>query len=126
MFILTLNFPLSPIYSLAAPFITSCPTTNPALPVKAYPTLTATPAAGLAAGSKITYSFNSTSSSATYYAVFYSGLTTTAVKLASDKSATVPTGLQGTVFSVISTSANVTDASTVAGPLISVFNFGSQ
>ena len=28
---------LSNVYSLAAPFITSCPSTNPALPVVAFP-----------------------------------------------------------------------------------------
>jgi len=38
----------SEVYSLAAPFITKCPSTNPALPVKAFPTLSATPVAGQA------------------------------------------------------------------------------
>lgn len=32
---------LNEVYSLAAGFITSCPSTNPALPVKAFPVLTA-------------------------------------------------------------------------------------
>ncbi|KAL9633989.1 MAG: hypothetical protein Q9204_003179 [Flavoplaca sp. TL-2023a] len=34
---------LNQVYTLAAPFITSCPESNPPLPVKAFPTLTASP-----------------------------------------------------------------------------------
>jgi hypothetical protein len=36
---------LDEVYSIAASFITGCPTSNPALPVKAFPALTLNPAA---------------------------------------------------------------------------------
>ena len=42
------------VYSLAAPFIVSCPSSNPALPVKAFPTLTISGDAKIVAGSTIT------------------------------------------------------------------------
>lgn len=46
---------LNEVYSLASPFITSCPKDNPALPVKAFPTLTLDPNAGtVRTGSTVT------------------------------------------------------------------------
>jgi len=114
---------LTAVYTLAAPFITSCPSSNPALPLKAFPTLTAT--AGKP-GSTVTYSFKGYSASTTYYATYYSGLTTQSVKLSGGK-AKIPAGLTGTYYTVISTaSSGVTDATTVAGPLISVVDFPSS
>ncbi|KAM0798827.1 ferritin-like domain-containing protein [Usnea florida] len=46
---------LDEVYTLAAPFITSCPSSNPTLPVKAFPMLTSAPTNGnITAGSEIT------------------------------------------------------------------------
>ena len=46
---------LNEVYTLAAPFIVSCPSTNPTLPVKAFPTLTSAPTNGnITVGSTIT------------------------------------------------------------------------
>lgn len=46
---------LNEVYTLAAPFIVSCPSDNPTLPVKAFPMLTSSPQNGnITAGSKIT------------------------------------------------------------------------
>lgn len=46
---------LDEVYTLAAPFIVSCPSTNPTLPVKAFPMLTSSPTNGnITAGSTIT------------------------------------------------------------------------
>ena len=42
------------VYSLAAGFITSCPSSNPALPVKAFPTLTVSGPKPVLAGSTVT------------------------------------------------------------------------
>jgi len=107
------------IFSLAAPFITSCPHSNPPLPFKAFPTLKA-----VINGNKATYSFNSTRG-ALYYAAYYHGLNVQIAPLDSSKRATIPDGLQGTYFTVITTASdgNVTDANTIAGPLITVSDF---
>lgn len=46
---------LDEVYTLAAPFIVSCPSTNPTLPVKAFPMLTSAPTNGnITVGSTIT------------------------------------------------------------------------
>jgi len=46
---------LDEVYTLAAPFIVSCPSDNPALPVKAFPSLASAPSNGnITVGSKIT------------------------------------------------------------------------
>ncbi|KAL8868839.1 MAG: hypothetical protein Q9174_004718, partial [Haloplaca sp. 1 TL-2023] len=47
---------LNEVYTLAAPFIVECPSDNPPLPVKAFPTLTASPdnPANITAGTEIT------------------------------------------------------------------------
>lgn len=47
--------PLSPnaVYTLASAFIKSCPETNPALPVKAYPAIAATATGPVAAGATV-------------------------------------------------------------------------
>lgn len=49
------DVPLMPnaVYTLASAFIKSCPSTNPALPVKAYPAIAATAAGPVAAGQTV-------------------------------------------------------------------------
>jgi len=113
---------LDDIYSLAAPFITSCPTSNPTLPVKAFPALNVT-STNNTAGSQLQFAYASTAnnSSAPAYIAFFSGLTTQSVPINNgSNSVTIPSGLNGTVYAVVTTSANgtVTDANTLAGPAI--------
>ncbi|KAG9038830.1 hypothetical protein FRB95_014379 [Tulasnella sp. JGI-2019a] len=114
-----LDVPLSldQVYSLAAGFITSCPPTNPTLPVKAFPSLTTSKAAP---GATITLTFNHTAGN--YYLVVLSGLTTTYVPINNNNKATLPEGLAGTVYAVVTTSKDtVADDNTVAGPAVFVF-----
>ncbi|KAL7414349.1 ferritin-like domain-containing protein [Mrakia frigida] len=112
----------SQVFTIAAAFITSCPESNPTLPVVAFPAATIEPAAP-AAGDKIALTYTSTAG-ATENLIIFSGLTSS-VNAIMDGSATLPSTLQGIAYGVISTAtaaADVTDANTVAGPII--FNFG--
>jgi len=111
---------LSQVYSLAAAFITSCPSTNPALPVKAFPAFTAAPATAKP-GDSITTTFNSTGTSGDLFLAFYSGLSTEFAPI-KDGKATIPKDLSGTVYAVVSSNGTmVTDDTTVAGPAIFIF-----
>ncbi len=113
------------VFTLAASFITSCPASNPTLPFTTYPALAfaGTPAPGKVS----TLEFNATSSSSPLYVAFISGLTPTIVALNGSKSVTIPEGLQGTVYAVVTNNAtDASDASTVAGPAILQFPFGSS
>lgn len=106
-----------PLSFLAAAFITSCPSTNPALPVKAFPAASVT--GSYKAGDKVTLSY--TSGGSTEYLVIYSGLTSTANAI-TDMSVTLPSDLasKGRAYAVVTTSSDptkVTDDNTVAGPI---------
>lgn len=114
---------LNQVFSLASPFITSCPASNPALPVTAFPTLavsgTATP------GKSVKLVFNNTGSGDKFLAVF-TGLSTEFAKIGSDNTATLPKGLQGTAYAVVTNNGtSATDDTTVAGPTILSFPFNS-
>ncbi|KAF9520844.1 hypothetical protein BS47DRAFT_1286725 [Hydnum rufescens UP504] len=117
---------LSNVYSLAAGFITTCPSTNPALPVLAFPKLNVTSTGNITAGQPLTLAFtpaNSTSANTTtpYFVAFFSGLTVSFAPLgANNNTVIIPDGLNGTVFAVVTTIGNgtVTDGNTVAGPHI--------
>ncbi|KIM32327.1 hypothetical protein M408DRAFT_316167 [Serendipita vermifera MAFF 305830] len=113
---------LNNVYSLAAPFITSCPDSNPTLPVQAFPALTTTGSMPTPGG-PVTFSFNSTSAGdRPLFAAFFMGLQTKFVPLDDSMTATVPAEAIGTVYAVISTNDTaVTDDSTVAGPAIFEF-----
>lgn len=113
-------------FSLATPFIVGCPSTNAAIPIRALPPLTATPA-NAASGTTVTYSF-ANQGNQTYYAAYLHGLDVKTVKLDAKKNAKIPAGLIGTYYTVITTSSagNVTDANTVAGGLVSIVDFNSQ
>ncbi|KAF8916046.1 ferritin-like domain-containing protein [Mucidula mucida] len=110
---------LNQVYSLAAAFITSCPESNPALPVKAFPTLSVTPATGVKPGDTITIAFDGLADGMT--AVFLTGLSPVTAPVTGGK-VTVPKDLTGTVYLVITKGGDtVTDDSTSAGP--AVFQF---
>ncbi|KAF4593565.1 hypothetical protein EYR40_008352 [Pleurotus pulmonarius] len=116
---------INQVYSLAAAFITSCPSSNPPLPVKAFPSLNVT-TSNPKPGSNITLQFNSTSTtngSSELYMVFYTGLNKEFAKI-SNKTVTIPADLRGTVYGLVAKNAtNVTDSNIIAGPAILLFNF---
>lgn len=53
----------SEVYSLAAPFITKCPDSNVALPVKAFPTLTLATSGTIKPGQTVKFTYENSSSS---------------------------------------------------------------
>ncbi|ORX39235.1 ferritin-like domain-domain-containing protein [Kockovaella imperatae] len=114
---------LDMIYTIAAQFITGCPSSNMALPVMAFPSLTLSKANGEnpCAGYNATFTYTgSMNSTEPCYAVFYSGLGMTSVEIM-DGSATVPSTLQGYVYVVVSSESNTTMVGTdniVAGPAL--------
>lgn len=115
---------LDMVYTIASAFITSCPSTNAALPVMAFPALTV--GAGNP-GDNVAFTFEDNHNS-TNYAIFYEGLGSSACQLDANDMCTIPTGLQGIGYVLISTvsdAANVTNESIVAGPAIFDFPFVS-
>lgn len=114
---------LDQVYTMAASFITSCPSSNPALPVTAFPTLTYTPAAPFP-GDNVTFTYNGTANG-TLYAAFFTGLTQEFAAL-DNGTATLPSNLTGVVYAVISTNGTFADdRSIVAGPAILNFDTNS-
>jgi hypothetical protein len=115
---------LDMVYTIASAFITSCPESNPALPVKAFGALTIDNGNP---GETATFTFdNSAQGDAVEYAIFYSGVGSAAVQLDANHMAQVPEALQGISYVVISTAsaaADVTPDNIVAGPAFIVKNF---
>lgn len=115
---------LNMVYTIASAFITGCPESNPALPVKAYGALTVEN--GMP-GQTATFGFdNSAYGDAVEYAIFYNGVGSAAVMLDADHMAMVPEGLQGISYVVVSTAssaADVTPDNIVAGPAFIINNF---
>ncbi|KAG9005900.1 hypothetical protein FRB90_010158 [Tulasnella sp. 427] len=111
---------LDQVYSLAAAFITSCPDSNPKLPVKAFPALSYSPAAPNP-GDTVQLSYDSSSDKKEFLAVF-TGLTTLYLPISDDKKVSIPSEAVGTVYGVVTTSGDkVSDDNTVAGPVIMIF-----
>jgi hypothetical protein len=121
-----LNF--NEVFSLASAFITSCPATNPALPVKAFPTLQVTagvPPSGLdVTNDYITFKAGITLQPNTaYYLHFINGLTVTPVKAFVGANgilaANIPANVFGQVYVVASATTEVpNDSNILAGPAI--------
>ena len=114
---------LNEVFTLAASFITSCPSTNAALPVKAFPALTATQGIPTAPGIPFTFSVGDAAIPSDFFVTFVSGLATTSVTPTVDGStisAIVPATASGQSY-VLLTNANttaVTDAQVLFGPAI--------
>lgn len=114
---------LNPVYTLAAAFIKSCPSSNPALPVMAFPTLTATQGIPAAEGISFTFMANGTLPS-TFFVTFVSGLDTTSVPATMEGdmiSAVIPATAMGQSYAfVTSAMANGTlmDSMILFGPAI--------
>ena len=116
---------LDEVYTLAAPFIASCPSSNPALPVKAFPSLTADPSNAMLPKGGDTVMFDVSNaadlSGKTIYGAWIGtlGPQFTSVTCDGDKvTTTVPaTGINGQSYFVLnSDSSAVTDDSVLAGP----------
>jgi rubrerythrin len=117
---------LNQVFTLAAPFITSCPSTNPTLPVKAFAALTLS--AGKP-GSTVDVTFTApagTSASTPIFIAFYTGLSQEFAPIVNNK-VTIPGDLIGTVYAVVTTNNTAaTDDNTLAGPAILQFNFDPE
>lgn len=114
---------LNAVYTIASGFITSCPSTNMALPVKAYPTLTLVSGQPTAENALIDVE-PATMPSGDFYATFVSGLDIVPVKTEGIKNgmimASVPSMISGQsyVFLTKDNSGNLTDSNILAGPAI--------
>ncbi|GAM83833.1 hypothetical protein ANO11243_018230 [Dothideomycetidae sp. 11243] len=115
---------LDEVYTLAAAFITSLPSTNMALPVMAFPTLAAVQ--GIPAAPGITFVFEppkGVSLPSEYYVTFSSGLDVISMPasiVGGFISATIPTTASGQVYAIL-TNANttsITNGQILAGPAI--------
>jgi len=114
---------LNAVYTIAAQFITSCPSSNQALLVKAYPSLTLKSGAPTSPGANVDLVLENLPSG-TYYATFVSGLNITSVHIQPIQNgmimAEVPENASGQsyVFLTSDNSGNITDSSVIAGPAI--------
>ena len=114
------------VYTLAAAFITSCPSTNAQLPFKAFPSLAASTAAGTIywRGHEVDLT-TTAATSGDVFVTFVSGLDITSVPATSSGngafSACIPDVTYGQTY-VVLTNANatgsLTDAQVIAGPAI--------
>ncbi|KAG5643316.1 hypothetical protein DXG03_001200 [Asterophora parasitica] len=115
---------LNTVFTLAAAFIESCPSTNPTLPVKAFPALTF--AAKAAPGSTSTITFEGAPADTPLFAVFFTGLSQIVVPIQGG-SVDIPKDLVGVVYAVVSTNDTVAnDENIVAGPAVLDFEFNSN
>lgn len=115
------------VFTMAGAFITSCPSTNPVLPSKAFPTLSIAETKAQP-GTPATFKFDSSAvaSGTKLFAVFFTGLSKIFVPL-QDGKATIPKDLVGTVYVVIGTSeSKADDSDIVAGPTALRFEFDSR
>ncbi|KAL9629585.1 MAG: hypothetical protein Q9164_006818 [Protoblastenia rupestris] len=115
---------LNPVFTLAAQFILSCPPDNPALPVMAFPALTATQGVPAAAGMMFTFTANGTVPD-TFFVVFVSGLETTSVPGSLMDggmiSATIPPTAMGQTYVFVSaaeTNGTIMDEMVLFGPAV--------
>lgn len=115
---------LNPVYTLAAAFITSCPSSNPALPVKAFEALTATQGEPTSQGISFTFSTKVTLTQK-FYVTFASGLNVTSVDATLSNgqiTTTVPTTIAGQSYAFITSSQvtdnTLTDSVILAGPAV--------
>ncbi|KAI9649018.1 hypothetical protein NHQ30_001584 [Ciborinia camelliae] len=114
---------LNAVYSIASSFIVSCPSTNAALPVMAYPSLTLKSGLPTAPGADVALA-PETTPSGKLFTTFVSGLDTIPVEsqVGSDGlvMTAVPTGISGQSYAFLTkdNSGNLTDSNIIAGPAI--------
>lgn len=109
---------MNEVFTLAATFITSCPSTNPNLHLAAFPTLTLNNAVP---GQNATVKYSSASAKATFV-VFLFGLEKNFVPIDGEGQVAVPANLTGQVYAIATSSGtDLVDSTTVAGPTILLF-----
>ncbi|KAF7329638.1 Protein rds1 [Mycena kentingensis (nom. inval.)] len=116
---------LNEVFSLAAPFIKSCPSSNPTLPVKAFPKLTI---ANAAPGSAAKVTHDATDSDGELNVAFFTGLSQLIVPL-KDGMVTIPDSLKGTVYAVLTTvkeAGQAAEGNIKAGPAVLYYPTDSQ
>ncbi|KAF8907871.1 ferritin-like domain-containing protein [Gymnopilus junonius] len=105
---------LDEVYTVAATVIKSCPSTNPTLPVHAFPPLSL---GHVTAGSRARVEH--TAAKTPTHVAFFSGLDKIFVPIDGNSHVVVPQGLNGQVYAVATTSLTEADDSTiVAGPAV--------
>ena len=118
---------LNEVYTLAAPFIVSCPASNPALPVKAFPSLSVTSTGTIKTGSTITlategYTLVTADGKQPIYAAFITvtgPIFVKATPVYGGFSLVVPAGVNGQSYVVLNACNDAVNDSTVAaGPAI--------
>ncbi|KAI0656594.1 ferritin-like domain-containing protein [Cubamyces menziesii] len=123
--------PITPsgAFSLASQFIKSCPSTNPSLPVQAFPALTLTSSSSgssVSPGHAVSLDFDKRPANASV--AWLSGLDVVYSDLDGSGKTTVPQGLMGTVFAtaVSSKDAPPSDANMLSGFAIVQIPFDSR
>jgi len=112
------------IISIVHGFIVSCPATNPPLSAKPFPPLKVS--AGVP-GQNVTVTFEDNNSEGPFFLALLSGLSSTIVPIDCNNEATLPKGLQGVVFALVTTSSHrVSDNTTVAGVVPLNFDFSAS
>lgn len=114
---------LNEVYTLASSFIVSCPSSNPSLPVKAFPSLTASSTGTLNTGSQVVLATGSSfKAPSKVYAAFVTvtgPVFTTVTQSGGGYSVTVPSGVMGQSYVVLTSSnGTVSDDNIVAGPAV--------
>ncbi|KAH8706044.1 ferritin-like domain-containing protein [Talaromyces proteolyticus] len=120
---------LNEVYTLASSFIVSCPSSNPSLPVKAFPSLTVSSTGTLNAGSQVVLATSSNAQAPSkVYAAFVTvtgPVFTTVTPSGGGYSVTIPSGVMGQSYIVLTSSnGTVSDENIVAGP--SVIEVGAK
>jgi len=115
---------VNPVYTLAAAFIKSCPKSNAALPVKAFPALTAVQGQPTAPGISFQFMAPEQAPTGQFFVTFISGLATTSMPATLEGgriTTTIAPTSEGQTYAIL-TNANVTsaltDAQVIAGPAI--------
>ncbi|CDO77746.1 hypothetical protein BN946_scf184993.g9 [Trametes cinnabarina] len=124
------DIPLTPsgAFSLAAPFIKSCPSSNPPLPVKTFPQLKISPT-DPNEGAQVTVKYIKPSDApdGDRYVAWLDGLQAVFTKVNKDGKAKVPDGLMGTVYAAVVKSKDMPDDNTMeSGFAVVQFPFSSM
>lgn len=111
------------VYTVASPFIVSCPSSNPPLPVKAFPSLTSTSTGTLLTGSNVSLATGKGFvASESVYAAFITvtgPIWATVTPSNGGYSVTIPSGVEGQSYVVLTSSNDkVSDSNIIAGPAI--------
>jgi Ferritin-like domain len=116
------------VYSLAAPFIVSCPSSNTPLPVKAFPTLTASGPTPIVAGSTVTLATKgySLQGDGQLYAAFVTvtgPIFVPATATSGGYSVTIPNGVNGQSYVILTACKEaVSDDTTLAIGIVEIDN----